>query len=326
MPDFEQLSELALTYADRRGAKYADVRFVRTDYENIEVVNGIPELVDRSFDFGVGIRVIADGAWGFAATADVSSKAVRETASLAVEIAKASAKLKMEPVEFPAIPSFIGQYTTPVTVNPFEVPLKEKIDYMAELCILMARTQGLTETSVSMNFKKEFQYFASSEDIITRQNIIHSGAGIQCSAGRGHHGRATRSYPNSSGQYESKGYELMKELRLEENAPIIAEETIALLSAKECPTGTKDIILDGPMLSLQIHESIGHPLELDRVMGHERNFSGTSFVTPDKLGKLKYASDIVNVVNDSTAFFGLGTFGYDDDGVTAHRSDLIKDG
>ncbi len=327
MPEFDKLADTALTFAKRWGAKYADVRFVRTEYETIEVANGIPELINRTFDFGVGVRVISNGAWGFAATADVSKKAIHNTAALAVKIAKASAKLKISPIVLSEIKPVGGQYSTPVNIDPFNVPLKEKIEYSTELCRLMAKTKGLTKTSVSMDFKKIYEYFASTEGSVIEQNIIHSGAGIQCTAGKGHRNRALRSYPNSSGgQFETKGYELIKELDFEKNAPVIAEEAAALLSAKECPSGIKDIILDGPMLSLQIHESIGHALELDRVFGMERNFSGTSYATPDKLGKLKIGSDIVNFVSDATAFFGLGTFGYDDEGVKAHKVDLIKNG
>ena len=326
MPDYEQLSEIALKHAGRRGASYADVRFVQSEYENIEVTDGIPELIDRTFDFGVGIRVIAGGAWGFAATADVTTKAIRETANLAVEIARASAKLKKQPVRLTKLEPFRGSYSIPISIDSFKVPLNEKLEFMVTLCHLMAGVEGITRTSAWMNFKKMFKYFKSSEGTITRQEIVHSGAGIQCNAGRGHRGGSTRSYPNSSGQHETKGFELIEEQQFEKNAPIIAGEAVALLSAKECPSGVKDIVLDGPMLSLQIHESIGHPLELDRVFGHERNFSGTSFATPDKLGKLKIGSDIVNVVNDPSAFFGLGTFGYDDDGVKARKTDVIKDG
>ncbi|PJA27515.1 MAG: peptidase C69 [candidate division Zixibacteria bacterium CG_4_9_14_3_um_filter_46_8] len=327
MIDYETLAEIALTFATRHGTTYADVRFVQSEYENIEVTNGVPELIDNTFDSGMGIRVIADGAWGFAATADATSEAIRETAIKAVEIAKASAKLMKQPVELARAISFRGEYSTPLTIDPFKIPLKEKLEYMTELCLLMTKAEGVAQASASMNFKRMFQYFASSEGVMIRQNIIHSGAGIECSAGKGHRGRSVRSYPNSSGgQFESKGYELIQELRLEENAPRIAQEAVALLSAKECPSGIKDIVLDGPMLSLQIHESIGHPLELDRVFGSERNFSGTSYATTEKLDKLKIGSELVNFVSDATAFFGLGTFGYDDEGVKARKVDLIKNG
>ncbi|MBD3168020.1 MAG: TldD/PmbA family protein [candidate division Zixibacteria bacterium] len=326
MVDYEKLSGEAFKFADRHGASYTDVRFVETEYENIEVVDGIPELIDRSFDFGVGIRAIVDGAWGFASTADVTLKSIRDTARLAAEIARASAKLKKRDVKLAPVEIVDGTFETPITVDPFKVALSEKLDTLAELCRLMAVVKGITRTTASMSFKKMFKYFASTEGTVTKQTIFQSGAGIQCNAGQGHHGRSTRSYPNSSGQYETKGYELIKEQYFERNAPKIAEQAVELLSAKECPQGEKDIILDGPMLSLQIHESVGHPLELDRVFGHERNFSGTSFATPDKLGQLQYASEIVNVVNDPTAFFGLGSFGYDDEGVPSKKSYLIKDG
>jgi TldD protein len=326
MIDYDILSDIALADSHRGGASYTDVRFVETEHESIEMVDGIPELVDRQYDFGVGIRVIVDGAWGFASTADLSKKSIRETAKLAAEIARASARLRDKPVKLAPADSFAGSFEIPITINPFKVPLKEKLEYLESLCILMARTPGITRATATMDFRKKFTHFASSEGTKAMQTIYQSGAGIQCNAGSGHRGRSTRSYPNSSGQHQTKGYELVQELSFEENAPVIAEEAVALLSAAECPSGEKDIVLDGPMLSLQIHESIGHALELDRVFGHERNFSGTSYITPDMLGRLKLGSDIINVVNDPTAFTGLGTFGFDDDGVIAYKSDLIVNG
>jgi len=190
----------------------------------------------------------------------------------------------------------------------------------------MNKVSGINQTESYMNFIKRNKFFASSEGSIIHEIMTQSGAGISAAAMMGHRQMGTRSYPNSSGQHQSKGYELIGELDFEKNARRISEEAVALLSAKECPSKTTTIILDGPQMSLQIHESIGHALELDRVFGAERNFSGTSFATVDKLNKLKYGSEIVNVVNDSTCPFGLGTFGYDDEGMKAGRSFLIKDG
>jgi TldD protein len=190
----------------------------------------------------------------------------------------------------------------------------------------MRKVSGVGLTDAFLSFRKEKKLFASSEGAKVDQLIIHTGAGISATAMRSHRDMTKRSYPSSSGQYESKGYELVKELNFEENAQRIAQQAVELLDAKPCPSGEKTIILDGAMASLQIHESIGHPLELDRVFGAEKNFSGTSFATPDKLGKLKYASDIVNVITDPTSPAGLGTFGYDDEGVKAKKDYLIKDG
>jgi len=326
MMDFKKASKIALNTAKSIGASYADIRILNTEDENISTKNGVTELIEKNSSFGFGIRVIADGAWGFASSPDLDEANLKKIAELSVKIAKASAKFKQKYLVLAQSSKTIDSYKTPVEKEPFTIPLKEKLDYLLYLDQLLRKTEGLTSTSAFMNFRKESSFFASSEGSRIEQIIIHSGAGVEalCMKSRKEMGR--RSYPDSNGQYESKGYELINELKFEDNCEKIAQQAISLLSAKECPSGIKTIVLDGSQLSLQIHESIGHPLELDRVLGAEKNFSGTSFATLDKLNKLKYGSDIVNVVTDSTYPGGLGTFGYDDEGVKAQRKDLIKNG
>jgi TldD protein len=333
MTDWEKVAEIALNITRNKGATYSDIRIVQTQDEGVSVKNGAPELTDRSESTGFGIRVIADGSWGFAASSDFDPDNVKKVGELAAKIARAGARLKKTDVILATLESselgrkgILDSYETPIETDPFAVSLQEKLEYLLHLDELMRKVSGVALSDASMSFRKEKKYFASSEGSRIDQLIIHTGAGISATAMKSHRDMATRSYPNSSGQYETKGYELIKELNLEENAERIAGQAVALLDAKACPSGRKTIILDGAQVSLQIHESIGHPLELDRVFGAEKNFSGTSFATPDKLGKLKYASEIVNVVADPTAPGGLGTFGYDDEGVKANKDYLIKDG
>ena len=326
MEDYNELSELALNFAKDKGASYADIRIEEIEEENSSVKSGAVELIERSTDFGFGIRVIANGSWGFAGCADLSPESIEKTSRLAVEIAKASSKVKNKDMVLSPLAKTVDSYKTPIVTDPFSIPLKEKLDYLLLLDSLMNKVSGINVTEAFMNFIRRNKFFTSSEGSSIQQVIIQSGAGISATAMKSHREMGTRSYPNSSGQYQTKGYELITELDFEKNAERIAQEAVALLSAKECPSGKTTIILDGPQLSLQIHESIGHPLELDRVFGAERNFSGTSFATTNKLNNLKYASEIVNVVNDSTSPFGLGTYGYDDEGVKASRSFLIKNG
>jgi TldD protein len=326
MEDYTKLAELALNFTKEKGASYADIRIEEIEEENTSVKSGAVELIEKSTDFGFGIRVIANGSWGFAASADLSPESIEKTSRLAVEVAKASSKVKNKDIVLSPLAKTVDSYKTPVVTDPFSIPLKEKLDYLLHLDSLMKNVSGINLTEALMNFIRRNKFFANSEGAIIQQLIIQSGAGISATAMKSHREMGTRSYPNSSGQHQTKGYELIRELDFEKNAERIAEEAVALLSAKECPSGKTTIILDGPQLSLQIHESIGHPLELDRVFGAERNFSGTSFATVDKLNNLKYGSEIVNVVNDSTSPFGLGTFGYDDEGVKASRSFLIKNG
>jgi len=334
MEDWAKLAERALTIAKDKGAAYSDIRIEEIGEENLSVKSGVVDLVEKSTDFGFGIRVIADGAWGFAASADLNPKSIEQTAHLAVEIAKASALVKNKAVILSPAIKITDSYKTPFVTDPFSVPLKEKLDYLLFLDGLLNKISGINQTESFMGFIRRNKFFTSSEGSAIQQVIVQSGAGLSATAQagapsggmRGRPEMATRSYPNSSGQHQTKGYELIKELEFEKNTERIAQEAVALLSAKECPSTNTTVVLDGTQLSLQIHESIGHPLELDRVFGAERNFSGTSFANPDKLNRLKYGSEIVNVVNDSTAPFGLGTFGYDDEGVKADRSFLIKNG
>jgi TldD protein len=326
MEDYKKLSEIALNLTKDKGATYSDLRIEKREDENLSVKNGSPELIDKSSDFGFGIRVIVDGAWGFAASADLNEDNIKKISLQAVEIAKAGSRLKKKDVVLSPLEKTVDSYKTPILQDPFSVPLREKLDYLLFLDNLMRKVPEINLTEAEMSFRRMNKFFASSEGSIIKQEIIQSGAGISATAMKTHREMGTRSHPNSGGQYETKGYELIKELNFEENAKKISEEAVALLSAKECPSEITTIILDGPQVSLQIHESIGHPLELDRVFGAERNFSGTSFATVDKLNQLKYGSEIVNVVIDSACPFGLGTFGYDDEGVKAGKKDLIKNG
>ena len=211
-------------------------------------------------------------------------------------------------------------------IDPFTVSLTEKLEFLAHLDELMANNESINSRNSFLDFRKIYKLFFNSDGAQIEQTIYQSGAGISATAMRSHRDRATRSFPANEGQFETRGYELLEQIDFEGNIPRICEEAVELLDSDECPETTTDIVLDSSHMSLLIHESIGHPLELDRVFGVERNFSGTSFATPDKLGKLKYGSDIINVVCDPTAPFGLGTYGYDDDGTKAHPEYLIKDG
>jgi TldD protein len=326
MEEYKNLADLALSLAEDKGASYADVRIEQIEEENLSVSKGTAELIEKSTDFGFGIRVMVDGAWGFAASADVNEESIKETSRQAVELARASARVKDRDIILAPTEKIVDSYQTPMITDPFSVPLKEKLDFLLLLDGLMTSVSGVSQTECMMTFIKRNKLFASSEGSIIEQLIIQSGAGITATAMKSHREMGTRSYPNSSGQHQTKGYELIRELEFEKNAVRIAGEAVAVLGAKDCPSKNTTVILDGPQVSLQIHESIGHALELDRVFGAEKNFSGVSFATPEKLNNLRYGSEIVNVVNDSTAPFGLGTFGYDDEGVKASRSFLIKDG
>lgn len=309
-----------------RGVSYADVRIVEKESQNIATKDGVVEALESSTSTGYGVRVLKNGAWGFAGSNDFTKSGIDKTVTRAVEIADSSARHKDEDVVLARQQKVVGVYKTPVEEDPFAVPLEEKLELLlaADLAQRVDPQIVISQTHFSANREKKI--FVSTEGSVTDQEIIWTGAGIETSASDGRDFQ-NRSYPNShGGQFATRGYELVRELDLVGSAPRIGEEAVKLLTAPLCPTGEYDIILDGNQLGLQIHESCGHATELDRVLGYEASYAGTSFLTPEKLGKFKYGSKIVNLTADGTIPGGLGTFGYDDEGVPAQKTYLVKDG
>jgi len=270
--------------------------------------------------------VLVQGAWGFASMAEMTPEAGSQLGKRAAAIAAASAKVMAEPVELSLVKAQQGTYETPIEIDPFTIPLSEKREFVMDLDAKIRKQKGISRSSCHLFFRKERRLYYSSANGKTDQLIYQSGAGITAGAGQGHRDVIERSFPTSGGQYESAGYELIERLQLADGIEKIAEEVAMLGDAIDCPSITGTVILSGDLTSLQLHESIGHPLELDRVYGSERNFSGTSFATPDLKGKLQYGSTLINVYNDPTAPGGLGTFGYDDEGTLAIRTPLIING
>ena len=319
---------LAIDTAAARGATYADARVVATRSRSLTTKNGRVGHASEFDSVGIGIRVVAGGAWGFAATAELSRSAVEATAARAVEIAQASARVKLENVRLAHEPPAIAEWTTPYKVDPFSTPVEQNLDLLLKADAEMNSVVGVTLTETGMNFVREESWFLSSEGADIHQTKYSTGAGHTAYAFAGNEIQK-RSYPNSfGGQWQNRGYELIEEMKLVENARRIGEEAVALHQAEQCPEGEFTIILDGSQLGLQIHESIGHPIELDRVLGMEANFAGTSFLTLDKLNNLRYGSELVNAVADAREEHGpgLGTFAYDDEGVAAQSTPIITAG
>jgi TldD protein len=322
------IARRALDVALGSGASYADVRAVESRDRTLAVKNGVVAQAAEDESFGIGVRVIAHGAWGFAATDDLSASGVEATARLAVEIARASATAKKLEIELAPEPAVRHEWTSPCGVDPFAIPVERQVAVLLEADSEMRREKGITLTEASVVFERSRQLFLSSEGSEIDQVRTVTGAGICChSFGEAEIQR--RSYPNSAGgQFQLKGWELMNEWNLKDHAPRIASECVALHSAAQCPELTGDLILDSSQLGLQIHESVGHPIELDRVLGSEANYAGMSFLTLDQLNRLRYGSEIVNVVCDARWEHGpgIGTFAFDDEGVAAQAVDIIKDG
>ena len=322
----KELAERALNAAQLQGASYADIRIVRQQGQSILVKNGHVEGISQDENQGLGIRVIVNGAWGFASSSILSMEEATCVAALAVQIARASSLAKARDVFLGPSEMHVARYETPVQIDPFSIPLEEKIALLLAADEGMRRVKGVAVTESNMAFLREEKIFASTEGSYIEQVLVESGAGIEATA-VGENEIQTRSFPNSFGRQQKKmGYELIRELQLVENSQRIAEEAVALLSAPQCPSGITTLILDSTQLALQIHESCGHPIELDRVFGDEASYAGTSFLTLDKVGTFRYGSPLVNIYADATIPGALGTFGYDDEGVPAQRTPIVKEG
>jgi len=324
----KDIAQFALDTATQRGATYVDARIVDERNRALTTKNGKVGGAYDSESLGIGIRVIANGAWGFAAIDDLSRPAVEAAAAKAVEIAKASATVKSQELRIAPEKPALADWTSPFQIDPFTTSMAENIDMLLAIDRELLAVQGVTLAEANLNFRRYDQWFYSSEGADIHQLRYTTGAGY---AAYSFEGTAIqkRSYPNSfGGQYQNKGYELIGELKLLENARRIGEEAVALHKAEPPPHGNMTVVLDSSQLGLQIHESVGHPIELDRVLGMEANFAGTSFLTLDKLRKLRYGSQLVNVVADATPAHGpgLGTFAYDDEGVAAQRVPIITNG
>lgn len=322
-----ELTDRALQTAQVRGASYADIRIVRREEQVITVKNGNIVAASQEVSRGFGVRVIAEGAWGFAASSIVTPAEMDRVAALAVKIARASAMVPgQEPVRLAPAPVVEDHYVSPLERDPFLVPLEDKVDLLMRADAEMRRVEGIGVAEGNFVAFREEKVFASSAGSFIEQTVTETGAGIEATAvAEGEVQK--RSYPTSFGRQQLQtGYELVEEMDLVGNAGPTAEQAVALLSAPQCPSMVTSIILEASQLALQIHESCGHPTELDRVLGTEASYAGTSFLTLDKMGSLRYGSPLVSIVADATVPRGLGSFAYDDEGIPAKRVYLVREG
>jgi TldD protein len=321
-----ELTDRALGTASRLGATYADMRIVENHTQTVATRNGQVEGLTDSRSRGFGVRVLVAGAWGFASSAVLAPDEVDRVAERAVRIAQASARVPGPPVELGPPEAHVGSYETPVEVDPLAVPLDVKIGTLLAADRKARQVEHVAVVRGSLVAIREEKVFASSEGARIEQAIVETGGGLEVTS-VGHGDTQKRSYPNSFGRHQAtSGWEMVDAMDLAGNARRIAEEAVALLTAPVCPSGDMTVILDGTQVALQVHESCGHPIELDRVFGTEAAFAGTSFLTPDLLFKLRYGSDVVNLTADATVPGGLGTFGFDDEGVPGQRTPIVRDG
>jgi TldD protein len=321
-----ELIDPALDAAQRAGAGYADIRITERETESLTVKNGALEAASSNLSTGFGVRVLVDGAWGFSGSAVMTSQAVERVTREAIDIARASGLASGEAVMLDDTPPQVDRYRAPFEQDPFAVSIDDKLRILFEADAAMASVKGLSVREGTIEAARERKTFASSEGARIEQELTEAGAGIEATAVNENESQV-RSWPNSAGgQHVSGGFEAVRAIDLPGNAQRIAEEAVQLLDAVDCPSGEMTVVLDSSQMALQVHESCGHPIELDRVLGMEASFAGTSFLTLDKLGQLRYGSEIVHLDADATAPGGLGTFGYDDEGVPAQNVPIVSAG
>ena len=320
------VAKMAVQAARTAGADYADARAGTDETESLTVRNEEMAGIDRFISTGLGVRVLAGGRWGFASTSRLDEAEITRAAELAVQIARAAGRMPGQPVTLSPVEPAQGTWRGPCTEDPFTVPLEEKVALLMEATRRMRTVLGLSYAEGGLDFFRRRTFYASSDGAATEQDVTHSGGGLEATAvGDGDVQR--RSYPNSfRGHVRAAGYEHIRSLGLVEEAERIGREAVELLSAPECPSEVTTLILDSGQMELQIHESIGHAVELDRVMGMEEAYAGGSFVTPGDRGTLRYGSPLISITADASLPGGLGTFAWDDEGVPAQSTPIIVDG
>jgi TldD protein len=318
-----ELCQAAVDAAIAAGASYADARAVLQRQQAASTKNGRVENVSDAESEGIGVRVLVDGAWGFSCDRRLSDEGARDAALRASAFARASGGRGEKALAPARVES--GEYRTSVAKDPFAVPLAEKV----ALCLRAEealRHDGVKVTQAAVRAQREQKVLVTSDGAVIEQELVECGGGIDAIAvGDGVY--QIRSYPSAHGGSSAQaGWEYVEELGLEHEAPRVGEQAAALLRAPECPSTVTTIVIDAEQMELQVHESVGHPIELDRVYGSEAAYAGTSFLKAGDLGSLRYGSEKMNVTADSTTPRGLGTFGFDDEGVAARREPIVVEG
>ena len=317
------LCAAAVDAATGAGAEYADARVVLKRNQLVATKNGRVERLTDSESEGIGVRVLVGGAWGFACDRRLTNEGARDAALRACSFARAAAGRHSR--ELAPIEPRTGTHRSEVQQDPFDVTLAEKVD----LCLRADEALGGPDVLVRqamVRAQREHKLLLTSDGTEVEQELIECGAGIDCAAARDGVFQM-RSYPSAHvGSSCQSGWEYVEGLALAREAPRVAEQAAALLRVDQCPSAVTTVVLDADQVSLQVHESVGHPIELDRVYGMEASYAGTSFLKPDDLGSLRYGSEQMNITTDPTTPGGLGSFGFDDEGVPAERAPIVEAG
>jgi TldD protein len=331
--ELEKLADTALREAKKLKASYCDIRIIRLRQQSLNIrlnpergtgkTLEVPGVSDGG-SFGFGVRVIVDGAWGFAASPLVKADEIARITGEAVEVAKANALLKNKPLVLAPVPAYRDYWQTPHERDPFATPVEEKLELIRAAAVEAKKSQQVFSAGCTLAFRKEDKYFASSVGSSIQQLNLQAFAVVNATALDIAKGLSkTRMYMPTP---VTAGYEFVPVMNLLENSRRVREEVVEHLKAPPVTAGKKDLVLLPSHLWLTIHESLGHSTELDRALGYEANYAGTSFLTTGKMGKERVGSDLINVFGDRTSERALATAGYDDDGVKTTRFPIIEKG
>ena len=307
------------------GASYADARAMLVTTESLSAQDGVLERLSRTQRAGVGIRALVGSSWGFFAVPEPSGDQAKKAGHQATAIARASAMVPGPPVELADVGVVTAHWDSTWTEHPHDVSVTEKADLLVAVTATMSEVEGVSVAEASITSWDTEKAFVSSQGHRISQHTVECGTSMSATAA-GDEETQRRSYGGIGGQWGTRGYELVREADLAGNAGRVAAEAVALLTAPLCEPGTVDLILGSEQLALQIHESVGHAIELDRILGWEAAFAGTSFLDLTQLGTFRYGSELMNITADATLPGALGSFGYDDEGTPAQNVDIVRDG
>ncbi len=319
-----ELARAAVEAALAAGARFADARVVVSRDQRLRAQDGVLEDLSQGESAGLGVRALMGAGWGHAATASLTARDARRAGEHAAGAARAAASVPGPQAVLLPEPPVVAEWESAYDEDPMAVPLDEKASLLAGVTAAM-KAAGADVATAAMACWDVETWLVSSEGTRIRQRVRKCGAGMSATA-VGERETQRRSHPSAFGHYGTRGYELIRSFDLAGNAERIASEARELLTAPECPAATTDLILGSEQMALQIHESVGHAVELDRILGWEAAFAGTSWLDLGQLGSLRYGSELMTITADATLPGGLGSFGYDDEGTPARPVDIVRDG
>jgi TldD protein len=320
------VATLALRLLQRHGVDYADVRIERFLHEELVAEGGAIATINHTESLGLGIRVLVHGSWGFASTPHLTARLVGRAVTQAIDLAKAARLINRQPRPLAPVVPARAHHVSRCAQDPFAVPLAAKIDLLLAANQALLGPDAIKRATTHLDFFRRHKLFCSTEGAEIEQTLTESGAGLEVVA-EGEGRSQVRSFPNSHhGALAQAGFEYVESLGLVPGATQARQEVLQLLQAPPPKAGETTLVLDPTQMVMQLHESCGHPTELDRALGHELSYAGGSFMTPDQLNTLQYGSSRVNIVADATIADGAGSFAFDDEGVPAQRVDLVRQG